>query len=183
MMHRKQFRKKAPVKWHSSLLTYAPATPVSLTHLAAQYFELVNTSQRAATQAGTVLPDNAERFKLLNIRGSIWLENDSSTNFHEISWGVFVGDLVSNANVSFPLPWAQVDSQRSWLWLEHTVLAPALATRAGLSLVKCDVDIRTKRVLRPDQSIVLVIYDTPVSGVSDECFAYLGLRSLISRVD
>lgn len=182
MMHRKAFRKKPPVKWHSSLLTFAPATPVSLTHGVNQYFELLNTAQRGATQALTVLPDNAERAKVLNIRGSIWLENDSSANFHVISWGIYVGDLVNNALVTLPGPSLQVDSQRGWMWLEHTVLAPALATRAGLSMVKCDVNIRTKRVLRPDQSIALAIVDLPVSGNSDECFAYFGLRTLISKV-
>jgi len=188
MIHRRSkafsrgFRKKPLVKWHTTLLTWNPAGAPLVVNTN-NVFELINTSERGATQALSVLPDNAVECRVNAIRGQLIFENDGN-NYHNITWGIRVIDLVNNAVPAVvPNPTLLPDAAGPWAWLEAQVCVPT-AHANGQSLIRVEVNVRSKRVLKPGQTMILCIDDTQISGTpSSDMYCYIQLRTLVTRLD
>lgn len=177
------FKKKPLVKWHTTLLSWS-SSPAAVVPNTVSVIELLTTAERGATQALSVLPDNQVECRVNCIRGTLYFENDSTTISHTIFWGVQVVDLTNNAvPASPPDPVLIPNVPKSWLWLEMIRLSPNSAAGAAHRLELRDVNIRSKRVLKPGQTLLFTWNDIPDNGTDNSVVLGLNVRTLLTRLD
>lgn len=99
-------------------------------------------------------------------------------------YGVHVIDMEGNAIPTDWNPASNFDVSKSWMWHDVAFLdVRAAAGNSSMSTVSREILIKSKRVLKAGQGLVLSVYDLPLSGVADEVYMLQGLRTLISHVD
>jgi len=142
---------------------------------------IVNTVLVDAVNAATSQVPNIARMRVERIRGQIHIENGASTT------AVFVCGIavvnVNDAGTSTSLaPGLLASADYSWMWLRAFQLEPTANVgyrwNGAWPPHGADVDIKVKRVLHPQERLVLYIDNhTATNGVGN-----IFLRTLISRV-
>lgn len=175
-------RPRTPVSWHTSPASWG--FTVALTHAASNSFNMLDTQSRSASGASAANVDNVMRARIECIRGTLFFNNSSTTNQHVVSVGLIVVDYENNALTGSALnPSLALDSQKSWLWLKHVFCdIRAASGNSSASVAQFDIHIKTRRVLKPEQSLQLVAYDNALSGVADEVYLGIYLRTLLARI-
>jgi len=189
MMRKKSFsrRAKKPVRWFASNAAYvSPNTSFTL----ASGSGIGATAKLAEHVRSINLPGDlsfAERHTVMAVRGTIIVNGGAEAPVN-LSMGIIVREIDATGAVASVLPNSDPDAAEGWLWLWHGQIRQYVA---GVNGIYCEpsniqVNIKTKRVLRDNQALVLVMYaDRPfinaLQQVASNCTIYPYLRTLISR--
>lgn len=140
-----------------------------------------NLVQATAAASALAVP-NIARMTVLRIRGQFFVTATTlATDYH---LGVIVLNDVADAIVAaqIPNPATANNADAAWLWLHHGgCVAGAAVSRPSMNDLEVpmgtNLDITVKRVLRPNQTLVLV-----ASSTTDAVTITTFIRTLISRV-
>lgn len=176
--------KKMPVQWITDLASWG-GSGAALVANTATLFNLADTAPlvlAAGVQVSRI--QDVAKARVEAIRGSITLNNSSTTNQRNVFVGVIVTDLYQGAAPAAQLNPANIlDSQKSWMFLKQVFLdIRAASGNSSQSTIQLDVHVKSRRLLHAEQQLQLVITDVPLSGSAAEVFAYPFLRTLITRL-
>lgn len=177
-------RPKRAVRWFVNPLTFGGSTATLLTHLSNTTVMILSTADVSAAGQLASIPYNQPRLRFEGLRGRLTFNNSSTTNQHIVNYGLMVIDLVGNAVGSVPDPTVGLDLSKSWLHYDHCWLDARVASgNSSMSTQTRELTIKTKRLLRPEQALVLILQDVPLSGVANEVYYTSHFRNVISHVD
>lgn len=192
MLRRRRFtrttRRKRPTQWVSSTNGYGVNTPALTIGGPPVGIELLGATAAAASFDPPII----QRFTLERIRGEAFWQVEPANFLANDYFVVGAGIVVVTTNVAgttvLPDPLSQADSGTPWLWIRHWKVfafgAGATGDNSANQLLEGNyVDVKSKRVIRENQQLVLVWNVTRKKGLSTPAFYVSAwLRSLISRV-
>lgn len=181
-MFKKRFRggsirKRRPVQWVTSDAWYGN-TPQAVAAATLFSSQVIGTGKSSLTTGGDTYI-MAQRVTVLRIVGEVLFNNTDAAALNYYTWGLILSDesggLVTNYDPSLAS-----NADKSWLTLRHGVcdqVAVAYDNSNQKHLPSgAHVDVRVKRVLRPDQRIEFFLISSTTGNV------VLNLRCLVSRV-
>ena len=139
--------------------------------------------------AHTNVPAGPQVMTVNNIRGQIHLFTREYTNPScgevFVQMGIIAYPELASGLTQAPSLALAGDADHPWLWMHGQFLsAPARIAGAGPTSVSVDVNIKTKRVLKGDDGLILVLIGdselTPAAG-QPVCLAAVRLRMLLSH--
>lgn len=177
-------RRRRPVQWVAGNEAYV-GIPHALNSSTPSLMMLVGTYASGASPVG-IEPPIIGRFTVERIRGQcvvspggVWAQGDVAI----IGLGIIVLNVPAGGTVvSIPDPNVPADADKSWLWLAHYSMGtevPNVVENSFASMM--DVDVKVRRVLRPDQRLYLIGKTIAVVGTG-AVNLYPFVRTLISRV-
>lgn len=132
----------------------------------------------AANAASTAQVPNIARMTILRIRGTIQCLGEQAANTPQFYYaGICVVDAAA-AGTTVLDPSSATDADAPWLWLDQRMLIGAAIAAQTWNAAYLSVDVRVKRVLRPNERLMLFenVPGLVTVGVT-RCF-----RTLISKV-
>lgn len=113
------------------------------------------------------------RLTIMRIRGQIVRFALVPTDEYVECFGIFIADVQSGGTVFASMdPSLSNDADKSWLWLMHA---------RGACGCYHEVDIKVKRIMKPDQVLVLASRNVPSIGVGSAQLSPF-IRSLVANV-
>lgn len=181
----RSFKKKKPVRWFSSDVTYmANHNVLTTSSLAGPQVHIMAMHQKAALQTPELV-ENIERHTIEAVRGQILVNGSSDANLN-VHLGIRVVDLLPTGVPQAYDPQDPTESDEQWMWLHHVYVPIGSLGSVGLSTNTIDVRVKSKRVLRTDQALCLFVSvsNTFLDGTEQASGAvalYPYLRTLVSR--
>jgi len=186
MKHRRSFSKRKRItRWFASDQTYNDPGASTLVGPGI-LTQILAIHERTILQLPNLVQVN-ERHTIDAIRGQIVAYGSDPDSPGVLHMGILVVELDPTG---IPVAFSPVDSAeagKSWMWLHHMVTPPQVSQgTTWLSTSTVNVHIKSKRVLRENQALVLMSWQTAVfsAGVATT----LGnaqiqpyLRTLVSR--
>ena len=172
------FRAKRPMQWVANAASYVADTPIATVSGTTASAILVSTV------GGASAPPSIDRFTVERIRGNLsWvvLPSANAQTAH-VSAGILKVTSDAAGTVVLPNPNTAADGETPWLWLRHCSFNNGAADtyiEPGAQL-SWEVDVRTKRVMRDNEQLLLVFVANFTAGMTVSAVPYL--RTLISRV-
>lgn len=182
-------RRKLMVDWTSNVLSYNTSYTIAYLGSLATTFVLPDIAP------GTTNSPQVSRFTVQRIVGEILVSVNGATlpavgNFYSIGTGIYHSGLQGTNPLALdPLDVGHADA--SWMWLRHDIIGYTYAVHAdfttdvGLTVpyIRIPVDIKSKRVLRGQDAIVLAMnWRQPAGADPTASVTWLPyLRILLSR--
>lgn len=188
MMKRRRFSshsKKRAVRWFASEQTFMKrGTDYTIQTNALTPVTAILAMHARQTPATPELVELVERDTVERIRGDIVIYGDIDTAC-VAGLGIRVQDLLPNGTVQGYSPMDPQEGADSWMWLWHGLVAPqnAPATQFQSVTSHIDVDIKSRRVLRENQALVLHMWGDVVFPDEDTAAYHIHpyLRTLVSK--
>lgn len=172
---------RRPTQWFSASAGYTQLTQAVTLGGATLLINLLSTSVVTAVEVPQIGRLTVERIRgevLVHPRaGTGWTGADSAL----IAMGIMV---VTTTGAGVPAavdPTAHLDADRQWMWLQHFVVQ----SDQGISfhdLFAIPVDIKSRRIVRPDQSLVLAVKAVNIFATGTAIDVRPFLRTLVMKV-
>lgn len=186
MQQRRRTQAKRPVQWvvSSSSFTNAFST---VTAGAVSPFILAETAPQSATEASISI----DRVTVMRIKGDLLVSTTGAAAYGVLfSVGIAVVDRVGGTDDQWD-PSAVANGPKAWMYLRHYYLQESntvsqtgpLASSAAMGVqlpTGTHVDVKVKRIIRPEQSLKLFVIQRTVGAAATVSVMPL-FRTLVSR--
>lgn len=176
-MRRRRRGAKRPTQWVCSTLGYGP--PQTVVNGVVLRVMLVGTTGTTADFD----PPLMNRYTVLRIRGHIdyTIGTGAAIINTRWRWGIIVTKTSGGGiAASLPDPASSVDGDSPWLWLASAFHGAAAANTGVTPNLVIEVDVKAKRVMRPDEALMLCSFQEQSFGAASMVNTPY-LRTLISR--
>lgn len=172
-------RQKPPMQWLSGTWNENSTTAVAANTLA--IFAVVTTGTSRLTTGGDtfVMP---QRFTVERVVGQFIVENVSTTTACIWNAGMILTDETAGVALQID-PTLAANSDKSWMWMRAGLLAAIQATPVTKDYTNMNdvpwgssLDVRVKRVIKPDQTLYIAFKATT------DCAVITRYRVLLKRV-